>query len=150
PTGIEARAEAIDLRFLGSDGRSANAIVSDLVQREGVFAAVNAGLDRGFFESERDRAVALRGSLYLTIFGNRTVYTIPAPAIERQFLLTDRLRCAALGNAVSCNAPWRWPNQLIHVYQANTSYRLPLSYGISYSPFPAQLVFFPMERRFGP
>jgi len=123
-------------RFFGPSPRasgSGNLVVS-----------VDSELDRDFFDAERASAVALRGTLFLTIFGNAQNHTILVTQSTMTVNLTDRLRCDVFHYSnLYCDSAFRWPNQSIDMgLVAWPGY----SPAMSYSPFPASLRLFPFER----
>jgi hypothetical protein len=150
PPDLSVTLEAAEMGLQAENGRSTEANVTDLLRTRHPAATVNCELDRDFFDAERNHPVTLRGTLFLTVFGNRRVHHIVGPRRGQPMAVTDRLRCMAMGYGVICDSPFRWPNQLIDVSEAGRSSRVPLNYGISYSPFPAELTLFPVEYRMGP
>ena len=106
-------------------------------------------LDRRFFDAERGHPVTLRGSLFLTVFGNRKVHTIYRHWLDNSVDLTATLRCYIGPQGMACVSPFRRTNQWVSV-TTGASTEVALYFGMSYSPFPAELRFFPFERYWTP
>jgi hypothetical protein len=101
-------------------------------------------LDRDYFNSERDHPVTLRGSLFLTLFGNRRSYVASLSRGVASVEGPDQLRCFVTQYGMACTSPLRPPRQWVEM---DVGVRIPLNNSISYSPFPASLGFFPFDRR---
>jgi hypothetical protein len=154
PQGEQARLERLELSLQEATGhfRVTNILrpgTSPSQSRE-LNLNVDAELDRGFFDADRERRVTLRGSLALTLLGKKQTVTLPARPIGESTAVTDRLRCQSGANGMVCGSPFRWPNQWISVIDPDSGKHTPLTYAMSSSPFPASLQFFPWETRWGP
>jgi hypothetical protein len=150
---IEPDAFALSLR--SADGNSENFGLSDCpeVRRETVrpqqstIVAV-CPADSPFFQVERGKRVAVRGSLYLTLFGNERSQTIPLT--NQPVNALDGLQCytgvAGAEWDVYCRSAFRWPARLIFAKLGHTNANS-FAQVVSYSPFPASLDIEPVETR---
>jgi hypothetical protein len=96
---------------------------------------------------EREKPVSLRGSLYLTLFGNARAKTIPLQGAPVNAL--DGVQCY-LGafDQFFCRSAFRWPAKLVYAeFGTDIS---PLTQSVSYSPFPATLRLDPIETHWAP
>jgi hypothetical protein len=104
--------------------------------------------DPGFFERDRGRPVTVRGSLYLTVFGNARSQTLalsdqPANALDGLQCYTD---VASAEWDVYCRSAFRWPARLVYA-KLGRSNANSFAQTVSYSPFPAGLNIEPIETR---
>ena len=116
-------------------------------------------MDGAFYKKVKDQPIRVRGSVYLTIFGNRQTARVP---LGDQLVPVPRVGvCAASGTAnrqsyfLGCSSAFRFPAVLV-------SYRLIQSTSegngdvwtsaeprpISYSPFPAEPGIIPVSQDF--
>jgi len=150
PHNVDVEAAALTVIFEGSGGRmwepgayEFQGVPRNIVRvGENVFDGI-ISMDPAFFNQERDQEVTLRGSLYLTLFGNPQVQTIPLQTTP--VIAIGGLRCA-LGflNQLFCISPLRWPERLVYARFQETD-RSYFAWSISYSPFPAGLDFDSIE-----
>ena len=155
PLDTAANPEALQVTAQSADGRDSRMKFSNLSiarnvadRSSNLILNGNSELDRSFFDAERDRPVTLRGSLYLTVFGNKRAHTVSLHDPDKQIEVTDQLRCFVGEYGVICNSPFRWPDQWISV--AGASSAISLYYPMSHSPFPASLRFYPFDTRWSP
>jgi hypothetical protein len=150
PKNVDVAADALTVSFQGPDGKTwktgpyqFQGVPRNLVRAgDNVFDGIVV-MDQTFFNQERDQEVALRGSLFLTLFGNPQLTAIPLQAAP--VIATGGLRCA-LGflNQLFCMSALRWPDRLVYAQFQETDKRY-FSRSISYSPFPAGLGFDSIE-----
>jgi hypothetical protein len=144
PDAIDIEADALAVTLQSSDGQSWKSGFYDLPgvpkkrNRSGV--PVFNGLvviPRAFFNEERERSVTFRASIYLTLFGNDRMKTVPLQS--KPVNVMDGLQCAigALSD-LHCASPFRWPARLVYAKFGETDIRS-FTRLISYSPFPADL-----------
>ncbi len=136
PSDLEASVDAMRIRFEGDTAiwetltiPSRNIGVSEHAFDSFVFVTPS------FFASERGRAVKLRGSVYMTIFGRArsTAVTLAPTPIN----VGDGLQCFVndISSQLHCRAAFRWPALLVFANVRNDRELLwPI---VSYSPFPA-------------
>jgi hypothetical protein len=104
--------------------------------------------DPAFFQQERGQPVTIRGSLYLTLFGNARSETIPlsnqpANALDGLQCYTDVVKAEW---DIYCRSAFRWPARLVYAALGHTNAHS-FAQTISYSPFPAALSIDPIETR---
>lgn len=131
-----------DLRIEGADGTrwpSRNFMETPLVAFRQLPTGVSASVPNDFYDRVKDQPVILRGTAYLTVFGNRRTTPvgselthlpgIGACAVEQLFQQT-MLACLSLFRSPS--------NEILLPRNMGTSQ-------ISYSPFPAELGISPVS-----
>lgn len=148
--------EYLDLTVRAPDGRDTHLNLPDLdlpdnvpPRSGGLLLNHTCDLDRAFFNAERDRPVTLTGSLYLTVFGNKSEHTVHRHWPQEPVDVTSRLRCFVGAFGVMCSSPFRSPDAWVTVEGASYS-RMSLYYRHSHSPFPAELGFYPFDHQFAP
>ena len=121
PDSVEIQADALSVTVLGHDGRiwksgpydypalPRNASRSDVPTFNGLVVIAPA-----FFSEERERKVTLRASLYLTLFGDSRLKTVPLQTTPINVM--DGLQCRLTGvfNRFSCQSALRWPARLVY------------------------------------
>jgi hypothetical protein len=139
PAATEVRADAFDVTFQRSDGRTWKSGLTGMYSRpnssgltilDGIVV-----MDRTIFDAEKALPVTLHASLYLTLFGNSRSRTIPLKRTPVNAM--DGLQCY-LGDMFDhfyCRSAFRWPDRLVSV-EAGVLPN-PLYTFVSYSPFPA-------------
>lgn len=137
------------------DGRSANLGLADCsdLKRQTISAsaatiAAVCTADPGFFHRERGQPVTVRGSIYLTLFGNARSETLPlsdepANALDGLQCYTDAVKAEW---DVYCRSAFRWPARLVYAKLGDSSANS-FTQIVSYSPFPATLSIEPVETR---
>jgi hypothetical protein len=152
---MEVQADALKVTFQGSDGRTWDSgpynfpgLPRNLARADTNIFNGMVVIDPAWFEQERDATVTLRGTLYLSLFGNSRSKTIPIQTTRVNAL--DGLQCASMGtlNDVVCASPNRWPARLVYARFAETGTESFSPQRISYSPFPAGLSFWPIEAEY--
>ncbi len=102
-------------------------------------------LDPAFFEAESQHPVTLQTRLYLTLFGDAQSMTIPIqpePAVN----VMDGLQCfAGFFNQLNCRSIFRWPRRWVDAKTGDGGVASHIR-SVSYSPFPAELGFNPIEQ----
>ena len=100
------------------------------------------------FVKNHDGLVTLRGSIYLTLFGNSKSTTIPLS--DEPINASDGLQCYTdtvhAEWDVFCRSPFRWPGRLVYAKLGHTNANSFTQF-VSYSPFPASLNIEPVETR---
>lgn len=155
PASAEVQPNALSLSLQAPDGSFLNFGLADCpqLQRETVSPDKTTILavcraDSAFFRVERGKRVAVRGSLYLTLFGNQRSQTIPLTNQPSNAL--DGLQCytdvAGAEWDVYCRSAFRWPARLIYAKLGHTNANS-FTQAVSYSPFPASLEIEPVETR---
>jgi hypothetical protein len=107
---------------------------------------VHVFVEQAFYRSQFLQPLTLRGSLYLSLFGNARSQTIPQQN-ERVSVL-DQFRCSTTEFEhlvqFGCSSMYRWPGEMLYAEirgrEAKSFFQ-----GISYSPFPAELRVTPVE-----
>ncbi len=151
PLDVAAKPEALEITLRADGGLDSRLQSTSFIQGRNprnqsheLTLTARGGLDRNFFDSQRDRRVTLRGSLYLTFFGNKKSYALAGRDPEKGLLVTDKVRCIIAPFGVVCDSPLRQPSQRIDAAFL-TAARVQLNHRMSYSPFPADLRFYPLE-----
>lgn len=155
PQGAEVQPDAFTLSLRAADGSSQNLGIAACSQlrretispdRPTIVAVCLA--DSPFFRVERGKRVAVRGSLYLTLYGSQRSQTIPLTNQPSNAL--DGLQCytGVVGAEwdVYCRSAFRWPARLIYAKLGHTNANS-FTQNVSYSPFPASLDIEPVETR---
>jgi hypothetical protein len=148
------RPEVLEMRIVAPDGRETTCCRWEIstpsklaVGSASLRLNAKGELDRAFFGAERDRRVTLRGSLYLTVFGNQQAPTIDRHWSNKPVAVTRDLICYIGPYGVYCNSPFRWPKEWVGIVKSGMVTWAPLNYAASYAPFATEMRFFPLERR---
>jgi hypothetical protein len=110
---------------------------------------VHVAVPASVFHANLDAPLTLRGSLYLTLFGNAETRTIPletAPVTAQDGLTCFYLQLLNWDDSArhfACQSFFRWPSRL--VYASTGEVEMDFHNLISYSPFPATLTLNPRE-----
>jgi hypothetical protein len=151
PDGVHLETDILDIKFQAADGAIWNSAIGSV--RRGADKAgrvtmdVNTKVSNGFFNQQRDKPVTIRGSLYMTLFGNARQATIPVRAEPVNAL--DGLQCY-LGpfDQFYCRSAFRWPGELVYAkFGGEMSAVRAL---VSYDPFPGSLRLDPIETGWSP
>lgn len=155
PEGTEIQPDGLTVSLRAADGNSLNFGIADCPelhretidpQKPTIVAVCRA--DLAFFHREREKPVAIRGSLYLTLYGNERSQTIPLTS--RPSNAPDGLQCytdvVKAEWDVYCRSAFRWPARLIFAKLGHTNANS-FTQTVSYSPFPATLEIEPVETR---
>ncbi|MGB6944600.1 MAG: hypothetical protein WBE37_19535, partial [Bryobacteraceae bacterium] len=151
----EIQPDALRVSLRGADGNSENLSISDCselkrntISTSTVTISAVCAAEPEFFRRNRGQPVTVRGSLYLTLFGNARSQALPLSDQPANAL--DGLQCYT--NVVSaewdvyCRSAFRWPARLIYAKLGHTNANS-FAQSISYSPFPAGLSIEPIETR---
>jgi hypothetical protein len=153
PEGTEVRPDALMVSIEDSGGSSTtvNPFSCAPVTRHSLAAGlVLRAVCRADpeFVKNHDGLVTLRGSIYLTLFGNSKSTTIPLS--DEPINASDGLQCYTdtvhAEWDVFCRSPFRWPGRLVYAKLGRTDANS-FEQTISYSPFPAELNLNPIETR---
>ncbi|HEU5020406.1 MAG TPA: hypothetical protein VFT60_00900 [Bryobacteraceae bacterium] len=145
PDNREVGFDSISVTLEARDGRSWSSGVIAPISVEGEDSIVDASLsvDPAFLMMERAHPVTARAKVYLTLFGDPHSATIPlegGPPVNA----VDGLQCSVgLFNQLSCRSIFRWPGKRVYVSTRDGVGSYVRSF--SYSPFPAELGFNPVE-----
>ena len=153
--GTELQPDALRVSLRGPDGYTDNLSIGDCselkrntISTSAVTISAVCAADPEFFKRERGQPVAVRGSLYLTLFGNARSQALPLSGQPANAL--DGLQCYT--NVVSaewdvyCRSAFRWPARLVFAKLGRTNANS-FAQTVSYSPFPAGLNIEPIETR---
>lgn len=150
PSGTLLACEAVSVTLDNGAGGVWNSGLVEYGSRLGKApngCSVRVEVDNTFFKENRDRHVLLRGALYVTLFGVERTASI-APDF-RPVEVPGAGMCRAnpfqahLAN-VLCRVAFRWPRRVVWARDdAGDGTRLTPT--LSYSPFPADLVFDPVD-----
>lgn len=151
PHGVEVRPDDISISFAWPDrtwsptvktgvnphyGAPGEAVIDLLVQ-----------MDAPVFRAEYGAPMTIRGSAYLTLFGEPERRTVPLKQGPQN--VQDGLQCFAgeflRGDYLLCRSFFRWPDRLVRVEGAVADFGDSI---VSYSPFPADLNLNPLEVHF--
>jgi hypothetical protein len=149
PAGGEVRVDALDMEFHWPDKSVSTARLIGMDKR-----AVEGNVFSGWVPAKRSLPpemktvrVNLRGSLYVTLFGNTQSRAIAMQ--KKPVNVIDNIQCHLVGLPVGvfgCRAPFRWPAGLVSAAFGQNDIRT-LGQAVSYSPFPAELGLNPVEGR---
>jgi hypothetical protein len=137
--------DSIGVTLEARDGRSWSSGVAAPITVESEETIVDASLpvDPAFLIIERAHPLTVRARIYLTLFGDPHSATIPlksGPPVNT----VDGLQCGAgLLDQLSCRSIFRWPGK--RVYAGTPEGLQSYVRTFSYSPFPAELGFNPVE-----
>ncbi|HEV2445629.1 MAG TPA: hypothetical protein VGS58_06895 [Candidatus Sulfopaludibacter sp.] len=152
PSGLTAKPEAAAFTIEGPAGAIWRADEEPYghVTSTGQMTALRTTVDEAFYQRVKDQPVSLRGTVYLTLYGNRQVTQVPFTGSRMD--VPGLGRCSATGGSgapyfLVCNAAMRPPADLVSV-RFEQAARDADSYGpirrVSYSPFPAVLSLNPL------
>jgi hypothetical protein len=154
PEGTEVRPDALMVSIEDSGGSSTTvnpfscAPVTRHSLAAGLVLRAVCRADPEFVKNHGDVLVTLRGSIYLTLFGNSKSTTIPLS--DEPVNASDGLQCYTdtvhAEWDVFCRSPFRWPGRLVYAKLGRTDANS-FEQTISYSPFPAELNLNPIETR---
>jgi hypothetical protein len=134
PDGFEARIIGTSVRIEAADGTVWPAREygdSRLGMAES--PAWNASVPRDFYMRVKDQPVTIRGSAYVTLFGNRRTTLVRNELTLIPGAGVCLLRTSFRQPTLDCRALFRSPSSLILLPHSLGGYQL------SYSPFPAEL-----------
>jgi hypothetical protein len=152
PDGEELAADALSVTLEGSDGRtwSSGIVTPNLFeggkanQQEVTLIGVPLSVDPSFFADESAHPVTVHAQLYLTLFGNPHSMTIPFQ--EAPANVMDGLQCfVGLFKELNCRSIFRWPRRRVYGKSGKFGDESVIR-AVSYSPFPAEFGFNPVEQ----
>jgi hypothetical protein len=161
PPGLSAKPEGFSVHLQAPDGTmwQADQLPLRYASKMGQEFSMQATVDGAFYRKVKDEPLKVRGSLYLTLFGNRQTARVP---LEDRSIPVPRVGvCSASRGAnrqsyfLICSSAFRFPAVLV-------SYRFKQSVkdtvqevwssteprAISYSPFPAEPGINPVSQDF--
>jgi hypothetical protein len=152
PDGVEVRADAlsISLEWPGRIWKPAMPGVNRRSQNvDGAVFDLTILMDPALYKQKREIPAAIRGSIFLTLFGEE----------ERRAILPrngranaqDGLQCVASqfageSDALVCMSLFRWPARLVYAQSGDEQSDFSNS-RVSYSPFPADMSLDPLNVR---
>ncbi len=151
--GLEAKADDSSISFewpgrtwepAGKSGITAHSSG----ESEAVFDAL-VSMDPRVFKAMRQAPMIVRGSVYITLFGEPESRTIPL--LRGRINVQDGLQCWADDfkgeiTQMRCQSFFSWPSRLVYARGAGEENDFSNSL-VSYSPFPAGLTLEPLEMR---
>jgi hypothetical protein len=161
PPGVVAKPEGFSVQLQASDGtmREADQLPLRVASQMGQAFSLQASVDDAFYRKVKDEPMKVRGSLYMTLFGNQK--TVRIPFGDRSVPVADVGVCSASGGGnrpsyfLICSSAFRFPPVLVFyrfVQPAKGSVQDVWSStqprAISYSPFPAELGINPVSQDF--
>jgi hypothetical protein len=148
--GTEVKVDGLSGTMEGPDGRVSNVFTNGADTR--VDAAGNVTIravlrvDRGFLKQERDQPVTLHASVFLSLFGDGRLETMPQQPQARTVM--NQLRCSTTEFEklvqFRCMSAFRWPGEMIYA-EVPGKEKASFYESFSYSPFPAELNLSPFE-----
>ncbi len=145
PANREVGFDSLSVTLAARDGRSWNSGIVAPIPVENEEAIVDASLpvDPAFLLVERAHALTVRTRIYATLFGDPHSATIPLES-GQPVNAVDGLRCSVgMFNQLSCSSIFRWPGKRVYVSTRDGVGSYVRTF--SYSPFPAELGFNPVE-----
>jgi len=150
PEGVEARADSLSVSFTWPDrswAPSANSgMTSHLPNKGEAILDTLVQMDYALYRAERTAPLTIRGSVYLTLFGEAERRRIPLKQGPQN--VQDGLQCFsgafAGGDYFLCRSMFRWPARLVSAEGTVAEFG---ESTISYSPFPAELNLNPLQIR---
>jgi hypothetical protein len=162
PAGMIAKPEGFSVDLQAPDGAmwQADQLPLTIASKMGQKFSVEATVDGAFYRRVKDEPLKVRGSLYMTLFGNRQ--TVRVPFGDRSVRVPRVGVCSASGGPnrptyfLICSSAFRFPPVLVSYrfiesakeagqdVWSSTEPRRP----ISYSPFPAELGISPVSQDF--
>jgi hypothetical protein len=162
PPGMVPRPEGFSVHLQAPDGTmwQSDQLLLRNAGKIGQKFSLEATVDGAFYRKVKDEPLKVRGSLYMTLFGNRQ--TVRVPFGDRSVPVPRVGVCSASGGAnrqsyfLICSSAFRFPPVLVSYsfiqsaketvqdVWSSTEPRRP----ISYSPFPAELGISPVSQDF--
>jgi len=162
PAGMIAKPEGFSVDLQAPDGAmwQADQLPLRIASKMGQKFSLEATVDSAFYRRVKDEPLKVRGSVYMTLFGNRQ--TVRVPFGDRSVPVPRVGVCSASGGAngqsyfLICSSAFRFPpvlfsysfkqsaKEAVQDVWSSTEPRRP----ISYSPFPAELGISPVSQDF--
>jgi hypothetical protein len=152
PQGLHLESDDLTVQFEGADGAVAKSETGGArrgVDKDGrPTLDISSKMSVEFFNREREKPISIRGSLYITLFGNPRRKTIPLSPDPVNAI--DGLQCylGMWDDQLFCRSAFRWPGEL--VYGSAGGEMTPLRGLVSYSPFPISARLDPIETGWPP
>jgi len=161
PPDMSAKPEGFSVQLQTPDGTMwrADQALSGYASNMGQEFSLQITVDGAFYRKVKDEPMKVRGSLYLTVFGNPRSALIPFG--DRSVLVPHVGVCAASQGAnrqtyfLICSSGFRFPPRLVSYSfiqsakeTAQYAWTSPRSRSISYSPFPAEPGINPVSQDF--
>jgi hypothetical protein len=161
PTGMIAKPEGFSIQLQAPDGtmRHTDQALLGYASNMGQEFSLQVTVDGAFYRKVKDEPMRVRGSLYLTVFGNRGTTLVPFG--DRSVPVPRVGVCAASRGAnrqsyfLICSSAFRFPPMLISYSfiqsakeTAQYAWTSPQPRSISYSPFPAEPGISPVSQDF--
>jgi hypothetical protein len=151
PDALDVRTDAVALTLEAPGGGIWKSSLGGAKRRSSgsgtALVDVTTSMDTSFFTRERDKPVTVRGSMYLTLYGNHRAKTIPLA--YKPVSALDGLQCyLGVFDQFYCRSAFRWPAEI--VYAKFGEITSPLTESVSYAPFPSGLHLDPIETRWAP
>jgi hypothetical protein len=161
PTGMSAKPEGFSIQLQAPDGTMwhSDQALPGYASNMGQEFSLQVTVDSAFYRKVKDKPMRVRGSLYLTVFGNRGTTFVPLG--DRSVPVQRIGVCAASRGAnrqsyfLICSSAFRFPPMLVsysfiqsakETSQHAWTSTQPRS--ISYSPFPAEPGISPISQDF--
>ena len=162
PTGMIAKPEGFSVDLQSPDGAmwQSDQLPLRIASKMGQKFSLEATVEGAFYRRVKDEPLRVRGSLYMTLMGNRQ--TVRVPFGDRSVPVPRVGVCSASGGAnrqsyfLVCSSAFRFPPVLVsyhfiesakeavqRVWSSTEARR-----AISYSPFPAELGISPVSQDF--
>lgn len=162
PAGLEASPDGLTVTIEAPGGpvwRSGNMFWAR-VSTAGRLVSLQAEMDGSFYKKVRNTPVTLRGSLYLTLYGNRRAASIPSdgqavPVPGVGLCSATQAVWGRINYFVRCRSAFRSPRRLMSAHFSpprdgridQGDYVLAFQQEKSYSPFPAELDVSPLNQQ---
>jgi hypothetical protein len=154
-TDVEIRSDAVSVGLEWPDRKWVPATKPGVNRRsesdsEAVFDMA-LSMDPALFREKRESPVIIRGSIFLTLFGEeekRTVSLGNGPVNVQDGLQCQAVAFTEQSEALFCRSFFRWPARLVYARSGDQQSDF-INSRISYSPFPANLSLDPGEMRWG-
>ncbi len=154
PVGAEVHIDALAISLRDASGRTTTARpvdcgeVTQHSEPPGLVLRAVCRPGSEFVKRHSGELVTLRGSVYLTLFGNAKSTAIPLT--DEPTNVSNGLQCytdqVSAEWDVFCRLAFRWPSRLLYAQLGSTSANS-FKESVSYSPFPADLGLNPIETR---
>jgi hypothetical protein len=159
PDGVETRPEGLTMSIDAPDGRVAQGLRRPWMQADSdrQILTLETGVDASFYQSVKDKAVKVRGTLYVTLFGNRRTTRIPfnglrVPTPGMGICSAPRAR-DGYSYFLFCSSAFRTLPDMVSVHfigpeNARDVSPYQVRRRVSYSPLPADLDIKPVNQYF--
>jgi hypothetical protein len=151
PEQVQLLTNALTVTYEGADGqiwRSDIGGVRESADKGGRIAMeVNSKMGHAFFQREQEKPLTIRGSIFMTMFGDSRQQTIALS--DEPVNALDGLQCyQGAIDQFECRRAFTWPSAL--VYGQYDGHMNPLRTIIAYPPIPFSTRLDPIERSWAP